>query len=345
MRNDERTKTGLLAGEVIHRRDAERLILEGMERMGKRTEGLTRQEIIVLIRQVISWGIEILEKKEHTKSFAEVGWESIKTRKHCRPSTQRDLRYCMRRMLKLTWVGELPLRAMTTSDCRRILQEAFGHSTSLYIKGRAMLSSIFSYGIKHELCDTNPVNRIDIPKVQEKVKKPLSLQEIERLENAVRLPEHKDMRFSLHLMLYCGVRPTEVSRLTENDIIWEEQQILIRSSASKTGGGRIVPIRGIEKWEKHECCIPKNWMKRWKALRQTAGFTHNWIPDVCRHTFASYHAAFYRNLPQLQLEMGHRDVSLLWNRYMTPVLYKDAKLFWQKGDYCTQWFKRQNDED
>ena len=31
------------------------------------------------------------------------------------------------------------------------------------------------------------------------------------------------------------------------------------------------------------------------------------MPDVCRYTFASYHAAFFRNLPELQLEMGHRD--------------------------------------
>ena len=44
--------------------------------------------------------------------------------------------------------------------------------------------------------------------------------------------------------------------------------------------------------------------------------------DVCRHTFASYHAAYLRNLPELQLEMGHRDASLLMTRYMAPALKK-----------------------
>ncbi len=49
-----------------------------------------------------------------------------------------------------------------------------------------------------------------------------------------------------------------------------------------------------------DCHVPRNWQNRWLALRRAAGFTH-WVPDVCRHTFASYHAAHFRNLPELQL--------------------------------------------
>ena len=62
--------------------------------------------------------------------------------------------------------------------------------------------------------------------------------------------------------------------------------------------------------------------------RRAAGFRH-WVPDVCRHTFATYHAAMFRNLPELQLEMGHRDTSLLRSRYMVPSSRKDAELFWK----------------
>lgn len=74
----------------------------------------------------------------------------------------------------------------------------------------------------------------------------------------------------------------------------------------------------------------EGWNRKWKALRRAAGYRGNkWVPDVCRHTFASYHAAFFRNLPELQLEMGHRDASLLMTRYMAPALKKDAAAFWK----------------
>lgn len=327
MATNEQTKTGLLAGEVLRRQDAQRLILEGLEQIGARLDGLPRREVIILMRQVITWGVEALEKREYTKNFREVGWESIEARAHCRAATRRDLRYCLRKMLKQEGVGELPLRSMSTVDCRRILQEAFGHSSSLYIKGRAVLSSIFSYGVKQELCDSNPVSRIDVPKIHEAKKAPLSPQDVERLKATAEQPEHRAMRFSLHLMLYGGVRPTEVSRLQKNDINWETRQLIIRPATSKTGGGRVIPLRKMEEWQPEDCCIPRNWKKRWRKLREDAGFT-SWVPDACRHTFASYHAAYYRNLPDLQFEMGHRDLSLLRSRYLMPVLKKDAERFW-----------------
>ena len=50
---------------------------------------------------------------------------------------------------------------------------------------------------------------------------------------------------------------------------------------------------------------------------------------VCRHSFATYHAVLFRNLPELQLEMGHRDTSLLRSRYMVPAHRRDAVAFWR----------------
>lgn len=102
------------------------------------------------------------------------------------------------------------------------------------------------------------------------------------------------------------------------------------------------PIRQQDRWRAHRAAacvhgirkkdriIPQGWNRKWQALRRAAGYRGNkWVPDVCRHTFASYHAAFFRNLPELQLEMGHRDASLLMTRYIAPALKKDAAAFWQ----------------
>ncbi len=283
--------------------------------------------IIIQCETLIDEGMQSLAQRERTVSLAEAGWESVAARGDCRETTKRDLRYFLRKILKLVGVSELPLRAMTTAQCRDILQQAFGHSKSMYIKGRALLHSVFAYGLRREWCDANPVARIEVPKVQETPKEPLPLADVQRLQETVQRPEFKDMKLSLNLLLYSGIRPAEVSRLREEDFCWREKEVIIRPVKSKTGGGRVVPLRGVEHLDKEERVIPQYWQKRWRQLRRAAGFRH-WVPDVCRHTFASYHAAYFRNLPELQLEMGHRDMSLLRSRYMSPTLRKQAKSFW-----------------
>ena len=319
---------GILQGEVVNRMDAERLILEGIERLGKKINGLDRKAVIGTMRQIITLGIEALESRDRTVCFEEAGWASINARIDCRKSTIRDLRYFFRKILKLGDVSDLPLRAMTTKQCREILQRAFGHSKSMYIKGRSILHSIFSYGQRFEWCDSNPVSRIELPKVQESTKEPLPITDVKRLQQTAAHPNFKDMKLSLNLMLYSGIRPTEVSRLQPEDFFWDENVVIIRPQKSKTGGGRVVPLRGIKHLAEKERVIPSQWQKRWKALRHAAGFRH-WIPDVCRHTFASYHASYYNNLPKLQLEMGHSNCNLLLTRYMSPVHKKEAKQFWE----------------
>ena len=117
-----------------------------------------------------------------------------------------------------------------------------------------------------------------------------------------------------------GIRPTEVSRIDpERDIDWQNQRVVVRPTTSKTGGGRVVPLRcGNIDALRHD--IPRRWVHRWRALRKAAGWSKEtarpWRQDVCRHTFATYHAAHFRNFPALQLEMGHRDSNLLRTRYV-----------------------------
>ena len=278
--------------------------------------------------RTIQLGADELKKREHTVSLSVAAWASVEARKDLRPTTRRDLRHFVRRILRVEGAADMPLRSMSTADCKRILAAAFGTSPSSYRKGRVILSSVFSYGIRQEWADSNPVTRIEVPSVQEKPIEPLTPEEVEKLQATASRPEFRDMRFSLSLMLYGGIRPTEVSRLQAGDINWEEGHVIIRPRASKTGGGRAVPLRGVRCIRKRDRHIPRNWKRKWQALRRAAGFRH-WVPDVCRHTFATYHAAMFRNLPELQLEMGHRDTSLLRSRYMVPASRKDAELFWK----------------
>ena len=322
-----KTAKTLISELPLNINDIARLTLEATESLGELTEGIGRLEMLQILRRVIAEGVRALRAAENTVSFEEAVRQSVEARAHLRPASRRDLRHFTRRMLRIEGTGTLPLRSMSAGDCRRILGSAFGSSAHSYRKGRAILHSIFTYGRRMGWCDTNPVDNIEVPRVQEQEIVPLTLQEVERLEQTAELPEHRAMRTSLHLMLYCGLRPNEVARLRPEDIQLHEKRVLIHPRTSKTGGGRVVPIRKATRLKGTRMRIPRNWQNRWLALRRAAGFTH-WVPDICRHTFASYHAAHFKNLPLLQLEMGHSTPTLLRSRYLNLPRTICAKMFW-----------------
>ena len=335
MKTANHTREMALAEELLKKTEMElsdlvRLALEAIEDVGEIAKGQSRGEVLQLLRRIIRAGTEAVKSAERTVSLGVAAWASVESRRDLRPSSCRDLRHFVRRILRVEGAAKLPLRGMTAAQCRRILEEAFGSSRSSYVKGRVILHSIFAYGMRREWCDANPVARIEVPVVREKPIAPLSLDEVHRLQRVCERKPYRAMRFSLHLMLFCGIRPTEVKRLNDHDVFWEDELVLVRPQASKTGGGRAVPLRGLKQFRREECTIPRNWQRRWHDLRQAAGFTR-WVPDVCRHTFASYHAAHFRNLPDLQLEMGHRDCSLLRCRYMVPALRREAARFWESA--------------
>lgn len=324
----------LLKGVAVSQLDAARLILDAVERLSTGEESTPpREQLLSKLKRVVELGTQAVLAEEATESFANVAWQSVEARKGRRASTQRDLRHFVRRMLRVPGVAERPLRAMTSRECRKLLEIAFGNSLHSYRKGRVILHSIFAFGMRHEWCDTNPVDRIETPEISEKYIEPLTPEETLRLQCTARTDKYREMRFSLHLMLYGGMRPAEVARLVpERDIMWQERTVIVRPTVSKTGGGRIIPIQGWGDLCRADCVVPRSWQKRWRALRQAAGFVH-WVPDICRHTFASYHAALFRDLPRLQLEMGHRDLNLLRTRYMVPTTRSVAMKFWKACRY------------
>ena len=271
-------------------------------------------------RECVRLGAEEMRKREKTVTFRKAVEMALEERekKNRRARTVTDFCYYRKRlMVRNPGLAERRVRSITSEDCRRYLETAYGESAAQYRKARAIMSGVFSTAIRHDWCGANPVSRVEVPEVVEKPIEPLTIEEVERLEAAAQLPEHRDMQLSLHLMLYCGIRPTEVSRIDpERDIDWQNRRVVVRPTTSKTGGGRVVPLRKAGNITVRT--IPRRWKERWHALRRAAGWNdkHVWQADACRHSFATYHAAHFRNFAELQMEMGHRDSTLLRTRYV-----------------------------
>ncbi len=339
----------LLGSLPLTEEDAARLILELTEEMPQlqATAALGKAELMQAMRRVMREGIAAVQRLEMTVSFETAAAESLRRREQAgrRPTTLRDLRHFIRRLLRVPGLAEKPLRHLNTAECRRALEEAFASSAHSFRKGRAIMHSIFAYGLRQGWCSLNPVTPIEVPGVDEKEIAPLSLAECRSLVETARMPPFRDCLPALGLMLFAGVRPGEVARLRWADIHCEEGVLAIAARHSKTGGARRVELcpplrrmlrrqRPAEPERRMAPLCPPRWQRRWKRLRQVAGLTtarRRWIPDVLRHTFASYYALTHRNLPALQLQLGHRDARLLLTRYLnTPLLRKaDTAQFWQ----------------
>lgn len=205
-------------------------------------------------------------------------------------------------------------------------------------KARTILHGLFAFCCRRGWVERNPVDALPKEPVTEREIIPLTLDEIRRLLGTSLLAEHRACAPAVGIMLWCGIRPTEVTRLRWCDVHFDTQTITVDSSQSKTGGTRCVSMpaplmhwlwRFRTKESREERICPRSWAHRWGALHRASGL-NPWRPDVLRHTFASCHAMHFRDLGSLQLEMGHRSVQMLRFRYVSLAHFsrRAAACFW-----------------
>ncbi len=262
----------------------------------------------------------------------------LKNKQHLRPDSIRDIRCIGNRLLRTSpEFGKRNFSELSVAECEEWLNAAF-HTNPQFNKARTMLHGLFEFALRREWCDKNPIKRIERKKVVEKEIKPLKLSETKRL---IKTAQRESPVYAVvaALLVYTGIRPREVRRLTWRDIDTEEKIITVRSQCSKTGGVRQVEIPPVlnrllithSRELKEEKICPTDWQRRWRKIRDNSGFRGRWVQDVLRHTYASFHAKNYADLPRLQLNMGHRDLSLLRSRYinMHGISRAEAKSFFE----------------
>lgn len=259
----------------------------------------------------------------------------LEYKRHLRKDSFNDIRYLGNRLLRTNpELGKRNFSELSVSECEEWLNAAF-HTNQQFNKARTMLHGLFEFALRREWCDKNPIKRIERKKVVEKEIQPLKLAETKRL---IKTAQNESPEYAVvaALLVYTGIRPREVRRLTWRDIDTEEKTITVRSQCSKTGGVRQVEIPPVlnrllitHKSQNTSHICPTDWQRRWRKIRDNSGFRGRWVQDVLRHTYASFHAKNYADLPRLQLNMGHRDLSLLRSRYvnMHGISRAEAKSF------------------
>ncbi len=177
----------LLQGLPLSLYDTTRLVLETIEEMPELTAVAEQGKLPLMqaLRRVLRAGIAATREQEQTIPFRKAAEESLARRLRAgrRPTTLRDLRHFVNRLLRVPGLGERPLRAIGTAECQQALDAVFSGSAHSFRKGRAILHSIFAYGLKRGWCAYNPVSAIDAPRTEERELAPLTLPQCRRLVN------------------------------------------------------------------------------------------------------------------------------------------------------------------
>lgn len=310
--------TGVSAIEAIH------FIQEGLKRGGGK---LKRAELCLELGQAE------IKRQCKTVSFVRAVAETDESKTVRRARTRSDFRQMMRRFIrKCPDISRRRVRSIRSEECERWIAKAF-ETPSQRKKARAALSGVFSVALRHGWCAENPVSSIPVPNIKEKSIHILTMQQIENLLSSATSYGDGICLAAVSIMLYAGVRPHEVARLTWGQVHVDAGVICILPQHSKTGGARqvtlhpplirllcsardMLPEQCLRKTER---ICPLNWRRHWARVRRAAGWGGDnlpWQPDILRHTFASHHLAAFHNYNELQMEMGHRDSSLLRTRYL-----------------------------
>ena len=287
----------------------------------------------------IGAGEEALRLQEKTVTFEKAVEAALEARKERRTRTVYDFRYFTRRFMKrCPGLAKRRVRSITPQECAGYIEQAFDTPRQRQ-KARLILSGVFGTAVKRGWCDANPVARVEAPRVVEQQVPILSPQEISDLQQAAATYRDGSCAAAVGMMLYAGIRPHEVARLTWEQVDLRERAIYILPRHSKTGGARRVTVHKpllrilrAHKREDGERICPANWLHHWRELRRTAGWdspAHRWPQDALRHTFASYHLSHFRSYAELQLEIGHRDATLLRTRYVDQRGVRNARAFWE----------------
>lgn len=270
----------------------------------------------------------VVEKgKQHIRcremSFGEGFAAYYKSKRNLRPDSIRDIRCIGNKLLKSRAdLAKTNFSAFTVNMCEEWLNASFS-TPNQFNKARAMMHGLFEFAFRREWCEKNPVKLVERKKIVEKEIEPLSLAQTRRILKTAMQPKLEKFMPAVCLLIFAGIRPREVRRLHWGDIDLIENTITVRSQCSKTGGVRQVEIcpalkRILMRYraQPETPMCPAGWTARWRTIRDKSGFKGIWVQDVLRHTYASFYAKHFADLPRLQLNMGHCDLSLLRSRYI-----------------------------
>ena len=178
----------------------------------------------------------------------------------------------------------------------------------------------------------NYIHDSDLPKVPTSSHKTPTIEITKKFFELVkqRYPQYVG---AFALVAFGGVRIAEATRLTISDIDFEEREIKIAKTISKTRQNWLQANMPDNVW---------TWIKKYPPTQEWVKLDKNKISLIyaytehilahngLRHGFATYHLSLYRDSPKTSILMRHRNPNMLWQNYLDDLVpKKQAKEYFE----------------
>ena len=195
------------------------------------------------------------------------------------------------------------------------------------------LRSFYDYLIFENYCTSNPLERIEAPKIGRKLPDTLSVKDIDLIVGSIDLssPQGERNRAIIETLYSCGLRVSELTGLKISDLFFEEGFIKVTGKGNKQ---RFIPIgsltqKYINLYKDHVRLLikiesPYNdtlFLNRRgkqlsramictivKTLGAKAGIQKNISPHTFRHSFATHLLENGADLRAIQMMLGHESI-------------------------------------
>ncbi|MGD1084231.1 MAG: site-specific integrase [Verrucomicrobiota bacterium] len=262
-----------------------------------------------------------------------------KTKAGRRPDTLRNLedrigRFCRLHPTKL--VSDV-LQADVEAVINKGNKGAFAR-----ISDRRVLFGFFKWCGNQGYCGRNPVEHIETIKVDQEEPQILPLDGVKRLVQAAEAHKGGVCMPYVALGLFCAIRPTELARLSWNEIDLKAKTVTIGAKLAKMRQRRIVeiPKNAVQFLKAHVLAKTaikgKNARRDFDAVKAAAGYGGRaagkpelkpWTADVMRHTGISNHLAEHQHEGKTAAWAGNSP-DVIQRHYKGLVNKNDTKAFW-----------------
>lgn len=241
----------------------------------------------------------------------------------------------LRKLMEYVGTRDLELTDVKHEDLLDFIACLHGLGISPRSQARIIsgIRSFYKYLLIEDYIEQDPCELIELPNLGRHIPEVLSVDEIDRIVNAI--DDSKDEaqrdRAIIEVLYGCGLRVSELVNLKLTDISWKEEFVRVIGKGNKQ---RLAPIStrvlkqieyylpfrssiDVKKGEEDYLFISKRGkhLSRItvfhivKVLAERAGITKDISPHTFRHSFATHLLERGANLRAIQVMLGHESIS------------------------------------
>lgn len=261
-------------------------------------------------------GVDLVKTKDDFLKSAEKAGNQI-----------RDMQTLRSHLKNFTDTVKLPMERVRAVDIDKYLQGPTEWSNRTRNNHRTSINRLFGWAVEKDILGLNPVERATTYKVEAAespgIFTPAQLQ---------KLFDHVETEWMPYLAVsaFAGVRSAEVTRLSWDDVLFDEKVIVLEARHTKTKRRRVAHMSdNLVEWlksyegEKQGMLCPAKTSTKMTG-RLAAASKVKWVQNGLRHSYISYQMAILRDAAKVAEQCGNSPEQVQAN-YKANATESEAK--------------------